>query len=345
MTTRNDARLLFMEALQLDPENIESFIRQKLEQSVVPKKNFIQVLDNAWKWYDKLCNDPRLVSGYYRKQFIKDGLRGIPIHPEYVGKEGLSRLRPIILTLLKEVNKQDNYIKFNNNGQTVTISFEYGDLPEWLRPSITEWFLPKRITHAELREWKKEFEEYLDSTPKRYIKLFVEKSMNWAKINLDFYTDYQPHQLQLIAGLERRLAIVYKLIETRQDISSDYFIKSKSVFKEAPAKNKKTQICIALYHFFIGKPITLENSQHIAESYGYRKPNSGHSLWQEFTIWSSERDRLAENGNPTLKTKIKHFETLVNWLNEDGKQKAAKLAMIELQTLRDKLTKKLTKSK
>ena len=82
---------------------------------------------------------------------------------------------------------------------------------------------------------------------------------------------------------------------------------------------------IALIHFYEGIPITRGNSSEIAAKYGYKAKNSGEGLFQDFTAYSSTANR---KGRPTLfthkklKNKIELFESVINHLSENKKQRA-----------------------
>jgi len=90
-----------------------------------------------------------------------------------------------------------------------------------------------------------------------------------------------------------------------------------------PEKLKVPQI--ALIHFYEGNQITRDNAGEIAAKYGYTAKNSGEGLFQDYTNYCSTANR---KGKPTLctpkklKNKIELFESVVNHLSENAKQRA-----------------------
>lgn len=82
---------------------------------------------------------------------------------------------------------------------------------------------------------------------------------------------------------------------------------------------------IALIHFYEGKQITRENAGAIAAEYGYNARTSGEGLFQDYNRYCSTANR---KGLPksctliTLKNKIELFESVVNYLSDNNKQRA-----------------------
>jgi hypothetical protein len=82
---------------------------------------------------------------------------------------------------------------------------------------------------------------------------------------------------------------------------------------------------IALIHVYEGIQITRGNAGEIAAKYGYRSKNSGEGLFQDYTNYCSTANR---KGKPTpctpkkLKNKIELFESVVNHLSDNNKQRA-----------------------
>ena len=82
---------------------------------------------------------------------------------------------------------------------------------------------------------------------------------------------------------------------------------------------------IALIHVYEGKQITRENAGEIAAKHGYTAKNSGEGLFQDYTNYCSTANR---KGKPTpctpkrLKNKIELFESVVNHLSDNNKQRA-----------------------
>lgn len=94
-------------------------------------------------------------------------------------------------------------------------------------------------------------------------------------------------------------------------------------FETKSDKLKVSQI--ALIHVYEGKQITRENAGLIAAKHGYTAKNSGEGLFQDYTYYSSTANRKEK---PTLctpkklKNKIKLFESIVNHLPDNSKQRA-----------------------
>lgn len=82
---------------------------------------------------------------------------------------------------------------------------------------------------------------------------------------------------------------------------------------------------IALIHVYKGIQITRENAGIIAAKHGYTAKNSGEGLFQDYTNYCSTANR---KGKPTpctpkkLKNKIELFESIVNHLSDNSKQRA-----------------------
>lgn len=82
---------------------------------------------------------------------------------------------------------------------------------------------------------------------------------------------------------------------------------------------------IALIHVYEGIQITRENAGEIAAKHGYTAKNSGEGLFQDYTNYCSTANR---KGKPTpctpkkLKNKIELFESVVNHLSDNNKQRA-----------------------
>lgn len=88
---------------------------------------------------------------------------------------------------------------------------------------------------------------------------------------------------------------------------------------------------IALIHVYEGIQITRENAGEIAAKHGYTAKNSGEGLFQDYTNYFSTANR---KGKPTpctptkLKNKIVLFESVVNHLSDNSKQRAIDEIMI-----------------
>lgn len=82
---------------------------------------------------------------------------------------------------------------------------------------------------------------------------------------------------------------------------------------------------IALIHVYEGRQITRENAGEIAANHGYTAKTSGEGLFQDYTKFCSMATR---KGKPTpctpqkLKNKIELFESVINYLSDNNKQRA-----------------------
>lgn len=100
------------------------------------------------------------------------------------------------------------------------------------------------------------------------------------------------------------------------------WIENWSVQTEQVKTAKLSLFQIALIHVYEGQQITRENGTEIAKDYGH---NSGSALFNKYTYYRSTANR---KGKPTpctpkkLKNKIELFESVVNYLSENNKQRA-----------------------
>jgi hypothetical protein len=93
---------------------------------------------------------------------------------------------------------------------------------------------------------------------------------------------------------------------------------------EAKAANLKVKQ-IALIHFYEGKQITRENAGEIAAKHGYIAKNSGEGLFQDYSRYCSTANRKGKPTPCTSKTlmnKIELFESVINHLSDNKKQRA-----------------------
>lgn len=102
--------------------------------------------------------------------------------------------------------------------------------------------------------------------------------------------------------------------------------------QQGKAKTDKLKVPqIALIHVYEGIQITRENAGEIAAKHGYTAKNSGEGLFQDYTNYFSTANR---KGKPTLctpkrlKNKIVLFESVVNHLSDNSKQRAIDEIMI-----------------
>lgn len=109
------------------------------------------------------------------------------------------------------------------------------------------------------------------------------------------------------------------------------FIDTKGEVQSMPitqteAKKDKLKVPqIALIHVYEGRPITRANAGIIAAKHGYTAKTSGEGLFQDYTKYCSTANR---KGKPTpctsqkLKNKIELFESVVDRLSDNKKQRA-----------------------
>lgn len=106
------------------------------------------------------------------------------------------------------------------------------------------------------------------------------------------------------------------------------FLESKQTLppQQSETKTDKLKVPqIALIHVYEGLQITRENAGEIAAKHGYTAKNSGEGLFQDYTNYCSTANR---KGKPTpctpkkLKNKIELFESVVNHLSDNNKQRA-----------------------
>lgn len=99
--------------------------------------------------------------------------------------------------------------------------------------------------------------------------------------------------------------------------------KSKETIQSNGIPNKKLKIKqIALIHVYNGKSITRENSNQVIQKYGH---NSGESLFQKFTFYSSTTNRKGKPNPYTLKklkNKIELLESVLSFIQKDKQQRA-----------------------
>jgi len=82
---------------------------------------------------------------------------------------------------------------------------------------------------------------------------------------------------------------------------------------------------IALIHIYENILITRENAVEIAAKHGYTAKLSGEGLYQDYLKYVKVNDRKAKptaETKKTLKNKIELFESVVNYLSDNSKQRA-----------------------
>jgi hypothetical protein len=129
-------------------------------------------------------------------------------------------------------------------------------------------------------------------------------------------------------------------------ISWDYFVwlnnfvdslnkkYSKSEFNEGIQKtNEKLGVpVIALLHFYRRTPISRENCKEIAATFGYNSKNSGEGLFQDYTKYSKNSNRIGVNDESKRKNETKRIflAKAVTLLKGKAKKNAqADLAILE----------------
>lgn len=102
--------------------------------------------------------------------------------------------------------------------------------------------------------------------------------------------------------------------------------REKNLPQQKETKTSKLRVNqIALIYVYEGNQITRENASEIVAKYGYTKKNSGEGLFQDYTFYRSTANR---KGKPTLctpkklKNKIKLFESVIEYLTDNTKQRA-----------------------
>lgn len=92
-----------------------------------------------------------------------------------------------------------------------------------------------------------------------------------------------------------------------------------------PQSADKSMREIALVYALEGKVITEESGRVIADEFGWRSKTSGHKLYLLFLDYSRPDYRKARPDNftkRTLNNKIKLFESVINMLSAEGKERA-----------------------
>lgn len=153
-----------------------------------------------------------------------------------------------------------------------------------------------------------------------YNRLFKDSSIgekHFIKKNIDFLNSFG-------TGIKSdHESIFYPLLDFFEE-------KAKSIDTKPPQQTEtKTDILkvkqIALIHFYEGLQITRENARDIAAKHGYIAKYSGEGLFQDYISYCSTANR---KGKPTpcthkrLTNKIKLFESVVNHLSDNNKQRA-----------------------
>lgn len=90
--------------------------------------------------------------------------------------------------------------------------------------------------------------------------------------------------------------------------------------KQRKEKPELTISQIALIFVFENKLITRKNADELVKDYGY---NSGESLFQKFTKYSSRSNRIGKEDTPAKnKNKIELFEKVITKLSKEARKKA-----------------------
>jgi hypothetical protein len=163
---------------------------------------------------------------------------------------------------------------------------------------------PKRRTKEELISFHIQIEE----------ALFNESQQ--------LYNEIMPKEAETIQEI-KEAAIYY-----REWVREENKITESQTTSEP--KNKPTANEIALFYYYQGKTITLDNVAEIAKKHGFK----GVKLYNLYTAYLNNNDRKAaptNNTKVTFKNKIKLFENVIEMLETKDKQKA----LTELNILRN----------
>lgn len=92
-----------------------------------------------------------------------------------------------------------------------------------------------------------------------------------------------------------------------------------------PEGKKLSQPQIALICYYNGIGVTEDNAPGIAKKHGWESEKSGRKIWQLFLEYMIKGRRMGEPQEPTKiksRNKIKLFESVLPFLNEDGTKRA-----------------------
>lgn len=174
--------------------------------------------------------------------------------------------------------------------------------PETIVPYLRELFDNYRMIGGNPFEW-------LHFT-------FENVNMNPQNLRKDLITTIEKALIEWIEIWEK-MPVDYLYLNTNPEALPPQQIETKTDRLKVPQ--------IALIHVYEGKQITRENAGEIAAKHGYTAKNSGEGLFQDYTNYCSTANR---KGRPTpctpkkLKNKIELFESVINYLSDNNKQRA-----------------------
>lgn len=172
----------------------------------------------------------------------------------------------------------------------------------------------------------------------RDVSAASESGISW----IEFYEQINKKQFNFDTYLETFDLIVYLVGRAKYAVHLDE-IKSKTLIKEynfndlvKPVLNQSSEFKepensklkvnqIALIHAYNGIPITRENAQAIAESFGYISKSSGEGLFQDFIFYGSAANRKGKPNPCTakkLKNKIDLLESIIKHLTDNAIERA-----------------------
>ncbi len=171
-----------------------------------------------------------------------------------------------------------------------------------------------------------EAEKYTDWRER--INYWLMEKADW-ELNIQFSTLSASGQTEFTTGIKNRelffdgmVTTEIKLIKALNENTGDEVILSP---KQPETKTNRLKVNqIALIHYYEGIQITRENAREIAAKHRYTAKTSGEGLFQDYTYYSSTANRKGKPNNctaKTLKNKIELFESVVNHLSENNKQK------------------------
>jgi hypothetical protein len=207
---------------------------------------------------------------------------------------------------------------------------------EMVKQNIT--LVVQRIKQAEIQ-----ISGYTASEIEYYQSIFAKGF--YTTLHLDDYQTYIEDKIRRLhfycSGLEQDLRTkTYEFLEDREQDKEQYteseryriYLENLLIHlgitpkQQAETKTDKLKVKqIALIHVYEGIQITRDNAGNIAAEYGYTAKNSGEGLFQDYTTFCSIANR---KGKPTLctpkklKNKIELFESVVNHLTDNNKQRA-----------------------
>lgn len=219
----------------------------------------------------------------------------------------------------------ENYIEFLTNNKIIDNHFQY--FAELIKKTIlmqleksnsielVTYFESQKIFLKEFTPNKRKKEIY--NSYLFYNIASGDKDILNSNYKLSIY------EKKLIELVYEKYLIAYKNLE--KEIFEIYLMFNIKQTKTETKTNKLKVKQIALIHVYEGKEITRGNAVAIAAKHGYNSESSGEGLFQDFTFYRSTANR---KGKPTpftpkrLKNKIELFESVINHLSDNNKQRA-----------------------